>query len=300
MATTEAITARYRGLDSWSGEAILAAFSEGQEHAVRMIRTAHPQIAAAAEAIAARSGPTGSLIYVGAGSSGLIAALDGMELGGTFGWPDERVALVLANGPLLKPGIAGGAEDDAEHGRAEIARLKAGRHDSVIAVAASGATPFTVAAASAARAADALTVGVTNNSGSPLVAAVDFPIVVETGPEVIVGSTRMNAGTAQKAVLNMLSTLVMIRLGAIYDGMMVDLRVENAKLERRAIATVMHIAGCPEKEAAAALERAGRSVKLAVLIAFGVAPDEARRKLAVSRGNLRLALDGLGLGEEMR
>jgi len=300
MATTEAISSRYRGLDSWSGEDILAAFSDGQEHAVRAVRAAHPAIVSAAEAIAARSGAAGRLIYVGAGSSGLIAALDGMELGGTFGWPDERVVLLLANGPLLKPGIAGGPEDDAAHARDEIARLEVGPEDSIIAVAASGTTPFTVAAAEAARAAGALTVGVVNNAGSRLATVVDFPIVVETGAEVIVGSTRMNAGTAQKAVLNMLSTLTMIRLGAIYDGMMVDLRVENAKLERRAVATIMHISGRPESEAAAALQRAGKSVKAAVLVALGMEPAEARRKLAAAQGNLRLALEGLRLGEEVR
>jgi N-acetylmuramic acid 6-phosphate etherase len=300
MATTEAISARYRGIDNWPGEAILAAFSDGQENAVRAVRSAHSAIVAAAEAIADRSGPSGCIVYAGAGSSGLIAALDGMELGGTFGWPDDRVALVLANGPMLKPGIAGGAEDDPSAARAEIARLKLRHEDSVIAVAASGATPFTVAAAEAARAAGALTIGVANNAGSPLTAAVDFPIVVETGAEVIVGSTRMNAGTAQKAVLNMLSTLTMIRLGAIYDGMMVELRVENAKLEKRARTTVMHIAGCSEPQAAAALVRADKSVKAAVLVALGVEPGEADRKLVAAGGNLRRALERLRVKDEVR
>lgn len=295
MATTEAISPGYSGLDDWSSEVILAAFSDGQEQAVRAVRAAHTAIAAAADAIAARSGRAGRLVYVGAGSSGLIAALDGMELGGTFGWSDDRVALVLANGPLLKPGIAGGAEDDAGLAQDEIARLGVRPEDSVISVAASGSTPFTVAAARSARTAGALTVGIANNSGSPLVAAVEFPIVVETGGEVIVGSTRMNAGTAQKAVLNMLSTLTMIRLGAVYDGMMVELRVENAKLERRARATVMHIAGCSEQEAAAALARAEKSVKAAVLVALGVEPDEAGARLAAFSGNLRQTLKGLGL-----
>jgi N-acetylmuramic acid 6-phosphate etherase len=300
MATTEAISARYRGLDSWSGDAILAAFSDGQEHAVRAVRAAHPAIVSAAEAIAQRSGRSGRLIYVGAGSSGLIAALDGMELGGTFGWPDDRVALVLANGLTLQPGIAGGAEDDAGQGRRQIAELDVGHDDSVIAVAASGSTPFTVAATEAARAAGALTVAVANNTGSRLAGVADFPIVVETGAEVIVGSTRMNAGTAQKAVLNMLSTLTMIRLGAIYDGMMVGLRVENAKLEKRARATVMRIAGCSEEAAASALARANLSVKAAVLVALGVEPRDADKKLAASRGNLRQALEGLGVSEEVR
>ncbi len=293
MATTETISPRYEGLDSWPDEAILAAFSDGQVGAIAAVRKAHPSIAAAARAIAARSGESGRLIYVGAGSSGVIAALDGIELGGTFGWPDDRVAFLLANGTTLEPGLTGGPEDDVSRARAEMAALNPDPTDSIIAVAASGATPFTLAATDVARAAGALTVGVANNRTSALLAGVDFPIFLDTGAEVIVGSTRMNAGTAQKATLNMLSTLAMIHLGAIYDGMMVNLRVENTKLRRRAIATVMQIAGCPENEAGRALDLAGGRIKAAALVARGIVPAEAERLLAVSKGNLRAALERL-------
>ena len=290
MSSTEAISARSKGLDEWSGEAILSAFSEGQERAIAALRGAHAAIAAAAEGIARRSGERGRLVYVGAGSSGIIAALDGIELGGTFGWPDDRTVFVLANGTTLQPGLAGGAEDDAARASAEIAELKLNPSDSVIGVAASGSTPFTLAAIAAAGAVGALTVGIANNRAAPLLAGVDFPILLETGPEVIVGSTRMNAGTAQKAALNMLSTLTMIRLGAIYDGMMVNLRIENAKLRRRAIATVMHIAGCDERDAESAIDQAHGRIKEAAVIVRGVSPKDARDLLATTKGNLRAAL----------
>jgi N-acetylmuramic acid 6-phosphate etherase len=290
MSSTETISTRNKGLDGWSDEAILSAFSDGQERAVAALRGAHAAIAAAAEAIADRSGERGRLVYVGAGSSGVIAALDGIELGGTFGWPDDRVVFVLANGTTLQPGLAGGPEDDVARAAAEVRALSLGASDSVIAVAASGSTPFTLAASEAARAAGALTIGIANNRGAPLLAAVDFPIFLDTGAEVIVGSTRMNAGTAQKAALNMLSTLTMIRLGAIYDGMMVNLRIENAKLRRRGVATVMQITGAGEQAAERALESAAGRIKPAVLMVHGLPPAEAERILATSKDNLRVAL----------
>jgi N-acetylmuramic acid 6-phosphate etherase len=290
MAATETISAHYKGLDAWPDEAILGAFSDGQEKAVAAVRAAHPAIAAAARTMAARSGERGRLIYVGAGSSGIIAALDGIELGGTFGWPDDRVVFLLANGTTLAPGLAGGPEDDTAAARAAMTALSPRRDDSVIAVAASGATPFTLAAVDVARTAGALTVGIANNRAAPLLAAVDLPIFLDTGAEVIVGSTRMNAGSAQKAALNMLSTLAMIHLGQIYDGLMVNLRVENAKLRKRALATVMHIAGCDESEASRALDAADSRIKPAVLVALGISPSSAEQLLADAGGNLRTVL----------
>ena len=290
MATTETISPNFLDLDTWPDVKILAAFSDGQERAIAAVRAAHPSIAQAARAIAKRSGESGRLIYVGAGSSGVIGALDGIELGGTFGWPDDRVAFVLANGPVLKPGLAGAPEDDVGRARVEMAKLTPTSRDTVIAVAASGATPFTLAATDAAHAAGALTVGIANNRTAPLLAGVDIPIFLDTGPEAIVGSTRMNAGTAQKAALNMLSSLTMIHLGHVHDGMMVNLRADNAKLRRRALATVMRIAGCSENEAGRALDRAHGHIKAATLIARGIEPAEAERLLAANKGNLRAAL----------
>jgi N-acetylmuramic acid 6-phosphate etherase len=289
MNTTETRSPHSIGLDAKADDAILNAFVEGQERAVAAVRDARHAIAAAAGAIVERLGPDGRLIYVGAGSSGLIAALDGMELAGTFGWPEARTAFLLAGGYALQPGMPGGGEDDAERGRAEMVLLKPKRSDAVIAVAASGMTPFTVAATVAARESDALTIGLSSNAASLLLKTVDVPVFLDTGPEVIAGSTRMGAGTGQKAALGLLSSLTMIRLGRVYDGFMVDLRADNAKLRRRAIETLTAILGCGADEAADALDRVGGKVKPAALLLRGLQPEEAERALAAVGGNLRAA-----------
>jgi N-acetylmuramic acid 6-phosphate etherase len=290
MTTTESISPRYVGLDSWDDGAILTAFIEGQERAIAAVKASSPALAKAASGIAARIGSEGRIIYTGAGSSGLIAALDGMELAGTFGWPEDRAVFVLANGHRLEPGLPGGGEDDAERGRAEMALLEPTPADAVIAVAASGTTPFTLSAAAAARQAGALTIGIASNRDAPLLRAVDVPVFLDTGPEAIVGSTRMGAGTAQKAALGLISSLAMIRLGHIYDGLMVNLRIDNSKLRKRALKTLQHITGCSENEAASGLDRSGGRIKTAVLVIRGKAPADADRILDAAGGNLRTAL----------
>ena len=290
MSTTETVSRRYRGLDLWDDQAILAAFLKGQRRAIEAVDSASLAIAAAARAIVERVGDTGRLIYVGAGSSGVIAALDGMELAGTFGWPEQRTHFVLASGNEIKPGIAGGPEDDSARGVAEIAALALGPADVVIAVAASGTTPFTLAAAKAAREAGALTIGVASNADAPLLKEADVPVFLDTGPEIIAGSTRMDAGTAQKAALNLLSSLVMIRLGRIYDGYMVDVRADNAKLRKRAVTMLTEITGVGQDAAAGALDICDGRVKHAALVARGVCAAEAERILADAKGNLRIAL----------
>ena len=290
MSTTETISQRYRGLDAWEDAAILAAFAEGQARAVAAVDKASEAIAAAARAIVARLGDSGRLIYVGAGTSGLLAALDGMELAGTFDWPENRTVFVLAQGSELKPGMTGGSEDDAGLAEAEIARLKPRPADVVIAVAASGSTPFTLAAVEAARKAGALTVGLANNPQAPLLEAADQPILLDSGVEVIRGSTRMGAGTAQRAALSLLSSLIMIRLGRVHDNHMVDLRVDNAKLHRRAVTMLVDIAHVDEKEASHALDACNGHIKQAALVARGLAPTEAARILAETQGNLRAAM----------
>lgn len=294
MSTTETISQHYRGLDAWDDAAILAAFAEGQTRAVGAVERASASLAAAARAIVARLGDSGRLIYVGAGTSGLLAALDGMELAGTFDWPEARTIFVLANGTELKPGMTGGREDDAEAARAEIARLKPQPADVVIAVAASGSTPFTLAAVEAARQAGALTVGLANNAEAPLLKLADQPVLLDSGVEVIRGSTRMGAGTAQKAALGLLSSLVMIRLGRIHDGHMVDLRVDNAKLHKRAVTMLVDITHVDERQASRALDACNGHIKQAALVAKGLAPAEAARILAETQGNLRAAMARLG------
>lgn len=286
---TEAISPRYRGFDTWSDREILEALWEGQAGAVAAVRAALPMIATAADAIAARLGDgAGRLVYAGAGSSGQQAAIDAAELRATFGWPPERTLYFRAE--IRPPGTTGAGEDDAARAVAIVAETGIGSSDAVIAVAASGTTAYTVALAGAARKAGALVVAIANRSGAPLLADADVPILLDTGPEVIAGSTRLNAGTAQKATLGMLSTLVMTRLGRIHDGMMVELPVDREKFARRAVTIVAAIAGCDAATAEGALDATGKRIKPAVLVALGADATMAEALLAAAGDNLRRAL----------
>lgn len=295
MNGTEAFDPRYRGLDTWSDADILAAFLDGQARAIEAVRPALPSIAVAAQAIAARIEPSGRLVYAGAGTSGRQAALDGMELGATFSWPASRVAFVLAEGNTLDPGVKGTDEDDTTFAGAIVRDLGLCSADCVIAVAASGTTPFTLAAVEAAKAAGALVAGIANNAGTSLLRRSDHAILLDTGPETIAGSTRMNAGTAQKAALGLLSSLIMTRLGHVHDGLMVSMRADCAKLEGRAARIVAEIAGCAPEVAAAALATGRGRIKPAVLIARGADAGDAEALLARAGGNLRVALGLIGV-----
>ena len=297
MSETETIDARYRGFDTWSDLQILDALYTGQAHAISAVRPALPAIAAAAGAIAGRIEPKGRLIYAGAGSSGRQAALDGMELGSTFGWPVERLAFVLAEGVVLNPAVRMSDEDDAPLARAAVNNLELGTSDCMIAIAASGTTPFTLAAAETARAAGALVIGMANNADAPLLQLADQRILLQSGAEIISGSTRMNAGTAQKAALGLLSTLLMTRLGHVHDGLMVSMLPDCNKLEGRAARIVAAIAGCTLEQASAALEASGWVIKPAVLVARGVEAAQVDDLLARAGGNLRTALERLNLSD---
>ncbi|MES1152916.1 MAG: N-acetylmuramic acid 6-phosphate etherase, partial [Dongia sp.] len=225
---------------------------------------------------------------------GFLAAADAMEIGPTFGWPDDRIHVLLAGGAEMKPGLKGDVEDHDDRGRAEAAALDLAKNDAMFAVAASGTTRYTLAALEVAKRSATLTVAIANNPGAPMLGIADHPILLETGAEIISGSTRMNAGTAQKATLGLLSSLTMIRLHRIYDGMMVDMRVQNAKLRERAMGMLINITGCSKEEAAEALRRSGDRIKPAALILNGVEPKEADRILETTGGDLRAALGQLG------
>lgn len=294
MNRTEGINHRYRGLDTWPDGDVLDALWEGQRRAVDCLRPALPAIAAAARAMAERLAvPEARLVFAGAGSAGRLAGIEGMEIGPTFGFPDARIHLLLAGGETLALGGHGGVEDDAGAAERGMAALQPTAADVTVAVAASGTTAFTLAAARAARTAGALVIGIANNPDTPLLAASDHPILLDSGPEVVNGSTRMSAGTAEKAALNLLTTLAMIRLGHVHDGLMVDLRVENAKLRDRAVAMLMEITGCGREAAAEALARSADHVKTAALLLKGARPDDADRLLKEAGGNLRIALGSL-------
>jgi N-acetylmuramic acid 6-phosphate etherase len=211
----------------------------------------------------------------------------------TFDWPADKLVLVIAGGERALHQAIENAEDSADAGTARVAEIHIGPDDAVLGLSASGNTPFTVGAVKAARERGALTIGIANNSGSTLPATADHAIVIDTGAEPIAGSTRLKAGTAQKVVLNLFSTLVMTRLDRVYGGLMVDMRATTAKLRRRAVRMVMTIAGCSEAAATQALAEAAGSVKLAALIASG-GGKAAQTVLDKHGGNLRQAMTEIG------
>lgn len=286
---TEALHDKARGLDQRPLADIASVLAEGQVAAAACVRDAGAAIAGAATAMAQTIRKGGILHYVAAGSSGLMAAADAQELGGTYSIPAAQIRIHMAGGLPTGVEMPGETEDDTAGLDAALGGLSA--RDTVIAVSASGSTPYTVAAARIARSAGAALVAIANNPGTDLLDLADHPICLPTPPEVISGSTRMGAGTAQKIALNMLSTLMAIELGHVHDGMMVNLRADNLKLRARAAGIVREIAGVGQDVAAAALDATHGEVKPAVLIAAtGVSADRANAILRESEGNLRAAL----------
>ncbi|MFA5899500.1 MAG: N-acetylmuramic acid 6-phosphate etherase [Hyphomicrobium sp.] len=290
---TEELSPRYADIDLWPPADILDAMIEGQLASVAAVREARASIERAALAIEDRLRKHGRLVYVGAGTSGRLAVQDGAELMPTFSWPADRLLLLLAGGDAAMTQAIEGAEDDTQRAIERISEHAIGPADVLIAVAASGTTPFTHACLREASRRGALTVGIANNPGTPLLTDADCPILLATGPEPIAGSTRMNAGTAQRITLSLLSTLVMIRLGRIYRGMMVEVQACNAKLAKRRERMVAHLTGHNGAPVHEALERADGSVKLAVLLLQGYELSEAQAVLDHVGGRLRAALDHL-------
>jgi N-acetylmuramic acid 6-phosphate etherase len=250
-------------------------------------------IARAVDGIVARIQKGGRLIYIGAGTSGRLGVLDASECPPTYSAPPELVVGLIAGGDHALRHPVEHVEDQPEAGARALKDLDVSAKDTVVGIAASGRTPFVLGAMEHAQDVGALTVGISNSKDSKLSAAVDIPIEVVTGPEVITGSTRMKAGTAQKLVLNMLSTATMIRLGKTYGNLMVDVQPSNAKLRVRAIGIVRDAAGISEEDARVALEHAGGDVKAAIVSSLlGISPDEARSRLQAASGRVRSALEG--------
>jgi N-acetylmuramic acid 6-phosphate etherase len=290
---TEQISPRFVDLDSWSTRDMIDAMFEGQLAAAAAVRSALASISAAVDDAVPALERGGRLVYVGAGTSGRIAVQDGTELPPTYNWPSERLVFVMAGGMGALVKSSEGAEDQSGEGARAIAEAAIGPNDVVIGVAASGTTPFTVGALRAASEKGAVTVAVANNLGAPLFEAARHRILVETGTEVVAGSTRMQAGTAQKIVLNLFSTAVMVRLGRVYRGLMVNMRARNAKLLRRAEVIVAQIVGCGARDAARFVEEADGDVKLAVLLGLGLDLADATMVLQRHHGNLRAAIGEL-------
>jgi N-acetylmuramic acid 6-phosphate etherase len=248
------------------------------------------RIAHAIDQIADRLSHGGRLFYIGAGTSGRIAMLDAAELPPTFGIDRDLVRVIMAGGERAYFAAVEGAEDD-EDAAIEAVNAEVRADDAVIGIAASGTTPYTVAAIRRSNMIGALTVGITSQPGSPLASEADIAIVPNTGPEVIMGSTRMKSGTAQKLVLNAISTGVMIRLGRVYSNLMIDMPATNEKLRSRAVRMVELAAGVTRPTAVQALRDADGNVRLAVIMARKkVSADEARKLLDAHRGSLREVL----------
>jgi N-acetylmuramic acid 6-phosphate etherase len=274
-------------LDRYDTAALVDAFVADQALAALAVRAAGPALALAVDAAVPRLRAGGRLVYVGAGTSGRLGVLDSVELHPTFSWPRERALGLLAGGAGAMFEAVEGAEDDRAQGAADLRAIGPTVHDVVLLLAASGATPYALGAAAAARAAGALTVGLVNNPDAPLALACEIGIVLDTGPEVISGSTRLKAGTAQKIALNTFSSSVMVRLHKVHGNLMVDLRATNAKLVQRALRLTMRAAGADEAAARAALAASGGRVKVAlVMLQAGVDAAEAERRLAAADGSV--------------
>ena len=286
---TERASPRYSDIDLWEPGDILHALIEGQMAAVAAVRPALGAIERAAAAMEARLRGDGRLIYVGAGTSGRLAVQDGAELIPTFNWPQDRLLLLMAGGKDALLRTAEGAEDEIEHAARLIQQHRIGAADVIIAVAASGTTPFTLACMREAKRRDALAIGIANNKSTPLLDEAECPIWLDTGPEPIAGSTRMKAGTAQRVALNLLSTLVMIRLGRVHEGLMVDVQAVNAKLVERSANILRRLSGRSVAEVNDALARGG-NIKIAMLLLHGCGNAQAESLLKQAGGRLRTAL----------
>ncbi|HEX3429837.1 MAG TPA: N-acetylmuramic acid 6-phosphate etherase [Rhizomicrobium sp.] len=295
--STEQIDPRYAGLDSWSTAEMLAVMYEGQLAAAAAVQPALEAIGRAVQDSAAALKHEGRLAYVGAGTSGRIGVQDGTELCPTFNWPAERLLFLIAGGTAALTRSAEAAEDSEPDGAKAIIEATIESHDVVIGLAASGTTPFVLGALRAAQQAGAVTVGIANNPGAPLLGLVRHPVLLRTGSEAIAGSTRMKAATAQKIALNLFSTALMVKLGRVYSGLMVHMRATNAKLKRRAVVIVSDVTGCAAGDGVRFVEEAEGDVKIAILLALGRTRSEAAALLERADGNLRVAIDDIRSGK---
>lgn len=288
---TEQRNPRSRGLDLKSTLAIVRALNREDAQVARAVRRELPRIVCAVEAIASAFRRGGTLFYVGAGTSGRLAALDAAECPPTFGTSPHMVQAIIAGGARALQHAVEGAEDSAPAGARDIRRAGVKRTDVVVGLSASGITPYVLGALDAARRTGAVTVGITSNPCSPLARRASIGIAPSTGAEAIAGSTRLKAGTAQKMVLNMLSTAAMVRAGRVYDNWMIHMALTNEKLRRRGARILEEAAGVSLREAERALRQAGHELTAAlVMLKTGASAPEARRRLAENGGNVRDAL----------
>jgi N-acetylmuramic acid 6-phosphate etherase len=288
---TEQLNPAAANLDLKSALEIARVINKEDANVAAAVERALPQIAQAIDWIAAALKRGGRLIYVGAGTSGRIAALDASECPPTFNTDPKTVQFVIAGGVKALASAVEASEDSRELGEREITKKKPGKNDVVVGIAASGRTPFTIAAVAYARRHGAKTVAVTCNPGSPLAKTAHVAIVTEVGPEVIAGSSRMKAGTAQKMVLNMLSSGAMTRLGYVYGNLMVNVHLKNKKLQERGITILQRATGSDRATARKALKSAGKNVPVAlVMLQTGLSRTQAERALKSAGGHVRQAV----------
>lgn len=291
LARTEMRHPLSSGFHALTADAALTVLLDAQIAALAAVRPAIPQIEEVAQAAAAALRAGFRLAYAGAGSSGLMALSDCLELSGTFGIPQDRTPMLLAGGAASLLTMTGTAEDDPENAARDFAALKLSAGDVMVCLAASGSTPYTVRLAELARAAGLTLAAFANVAASPLLERATIPVLLDTGPEVVNGSTRMGAATAQKVALNMVSVRMGVLLGHVHDGYMVNLTADNAKLHDRAARIVADIAGTDSAAARAALLATDGAVKPAVLVACGGTVQQARTDLHDSGGVLGPALE---------
>ena len=293
MLKTEIPSEIHPNLDQYSVTDLVDTFIDDQRHALDAVRAASVRIAEAVTAALPRIAAGGRLVYAGAGTSGRLGVLDSVELFPTFSWPPSRAMAVIAGGPRAMFEAVEGAEDSAEQGASDLRAIAVGCNDVVILLAASGATPYVMGALAAARDADALTIGIANNAGAPLTQGAQIAITLNTGSELISGSTRLKAGTAQKIVLNTLSSAIMVRLNKVYGNLMVDLHPTSAKLFRRAVSLTVRATGADEETARRTLAACDYQVKVAIVALMKqVDVATAHARLAAAHGSVRQAIAG--------
>jgi N-acetylmuramic acid 6-phosphate etherase len=292
ITTTETSNTASEGFDTKSALEIARIINHEDAKIAGAVKKALPEIAIVIDIVARSLRDGGRLIYVGAGSSGRIAALDASECPPTYSTLPAQVQYIMAGGPKALASASDVNEDSPELGQRDIARRRPTRKDIVVGVSASGSTPYVVGAVEYARARGALTAAITCNTGTQLSQVADTTIIVEVGPEVVSGSTRMKSATAQKMVLNMITTGAMARLGYVYDNLMVNVHMKNAKLVERGIRVLMRVCDIDRDAAIRTIKSAGKSIPIAVvMLKAAVDKMEAVRRLAKSDGNVRLAID---------
>jgi N-acetylmuramic acid 6-phosphate etherase len=289
--STEQRLAASKKLDRMTALEIVRLMNREDRKVGRAVGRELPAIAQAVDAIVAAMRAGGRLIYVGAGSSGRMAVLDAAECPPTFGISRKQMIALIAGGRRAVTGAVEGAEDSAANGARDLRRLKLGRRDVVVGIAASGTTPYVLGAMKFARGRGATTIAVMANRDMPLARLAKIAIGVEVGAEVLTGSTRLKAGTSQKMVLNMLSTAVMVKLGHVYENLMIDAVMTNKKLQGRAVRILMEASGAGVSAAEDALRAAGHDMRVGlVMLKLGVEAGAARKKLKAAGGNLRTSL----------